>query len=308
MLYAVIDIGSNAARLLFANAWQIENETFVEKASLIRIPLRLGYDVFSDGYISKSKTTDLVKTMQAYKLLIDVYKPSKVKILATAAMREAKNRDEILEKVKKEANLKIRVISGREEANIIRSTNRLDINEPDTPIFFIDVGGGSTEISVVVNRELKDLKSFKIGTLRMVHNNYPADVWQRMRKWLECQIENYDKMYCVGSGGNINKLNKLYGSIDTKTMTIEQLVYAHQELNPLSVTDRMNKYGFRLDRADVIVPAAEIYIRIMNKLGATSIIVPKIGLADGMVHILHDKFLKENPDYSDDIGSILGRE
>lgn len=305
MLYAVIDIGSNAARLLFANAWQINNETYVEKASLIRIPLRLGYDVFADGNISNNKKDDLIKTMMAYKLLIDVYKPSKIKVLATAAMREAKNSDEILELVKEKTDLEIKIISGREEANIIRSTNRLEINEPNKPVFFVDVGGGSTEISIVVNKELVDLKSFKIGTLRMIHNNYPVEIWKRMESWLNGHMAKYDGVYCVGSGGNINKINKLYGNSETKSLSFDQLNFAFEKLNPLTIAERMNQFGFRLDRADVIVPAAEIYIRIMKILNAKDIIVPKIGLADGMVHILHNKFLKANPGYSDNVNSIL---
>ncbi|MBN2746410.1 MAG: Ppx/GppA family phosphatase [Bacteroidales bacterium] len=305
MLYAVIDIGSNAARLLFANAWQINNETYVEKASLIRIPLRLGNDVFSTGLISKEKVQDLVTTMQAYKLLIDVYKPAEVRVLATAAMREAANSEKILQTVKSKTKLEIRVISGREEANIIRSTNRMEIFETSKPIFFIDVGGGSTEISMVVNHKLIDLKSFKIGTLRMVHNNYSPDLWKRIENWLKTQMKDYQDAICVGSGGNINKLNKLYGDSEAKFLTTEKLKYAYTQLSPLTVDERMNRFGFRLDRADVIVPAAEIFLRIMNILKVDGVFVPKIGLADGMVHILHENFLKKNPGHSDSINDML---
>jgi exopolyphosphatase / guanosine-5'-triphosphate,3'-diphosphate pyrophosphatase len=304
MLYAVIDIGSNAARLLFANAWQINNETYVEKASLIRIPLRLGYDVFANGKISKIKAQDLVKTMKAYKLLIEVYQPSQVRVLATAAMREAENSDKILKLVKEKANIDIRIISGREEANIIRSTNSLDFFEPTRPIFFIDVGGGSTEISMVVGKDLIGLRSFNIGTIRIIHKNYPHDIWKRIENWIKSVMIGYDNPICVGSGGNINKLNKIYGDSETKSLELSLLQKAYNQLSPLTIEERMSQFGFRIDRADVIVPAAEIYIKIMNMIGAKSIYVPKIGLADGMVHILHEKFLAENPGYNDNVKSI----
>ncbi len=289
-LYAVIDIGSNAARLLFANAVKINGLTYVEKASLIRIPLRLGKDVFSKGKISQSRADDFVKTMKAYKLLIDVYKPYKYKVLATAALREAKNSDKIVEKVKKNSGLEIEVISGRREAEIIRSTNKLDIDDKVNPFVFIDVGGGSTEISVEINGELIRLRSFKIGTLRLLNNDYSANVCNEIFDWLGDIKAKYKTVHCIGSGGNINKINKLYGNSETKILLTSQLRQAYNTLGALSVEERMSRYGFRRDRADVIVPAAYIYLQILDFLQSDRIYVPKIGLADGMVHILHDQF------------------
>jgi len=291
MLYAVIDIGSNAARLLFANALIIDNETFVEKASLIRIPLRLGKDVFSKGKISKEKAKDFVKTMKAFKLLIEVYKPHEYRVLATAAMREAQNSYKICDLIHESTGLKIEVITGKEEASIIRSTNKLNILDPLKPVVFIDVGGGSTEISVELNGELIQLRSFKIGTIRLLEKNYSKTIWDDIFSWLEEIKAKYSQMYCVGSGGNINKLNKLYGDSETQLLTKNQLQNAFDKLSILTVEERMKRYGFRMDRADVIVPAARIYLKLMNYLGVSQITVPKIGLADGMVHILHDKYL-----------------
>ena len=292
MLYAVIDIGSNAARLLFANALIIDSEIFVEKASLIRIPLRLGKDVFSKGKISKEKAADFVKTMQAFKLLIEVYKPQKFKVLATAAMREALNRQKICKLIRDSTGLKIDVITGKEEAAIIRSTNKLNILHPSRPVVFVDVGGGSTEISVELNGELIQLRSFKIGTIRLLEKNYSETIWEDIFSWLEDIKLKYPQMYCVGSGGNINKLNKLYGDSETQLLTKEQLQNAFDQLSVLTVEERMKRFGFRMDRADVIVPAARIYLKLMNYLGVKQIKVPKIGLADGMVHILHEEYLK----------------
>jgi exopolyphosphatase/guanosine-5'-triphosphate,3'-diphosphate pyrophosphatase len=291
MLYAVIDIGSNAARLLFANATVIDDEIFVEKASLIRIPLRLGKDVFSKGKVSKKRTGDFVKTMMAYKLLIDVYKPRDYRVLATAALREAENAGQIVKKVKKETGLEINIISGRREAEIIKTTNKIDLEDPSIPVVFIDVGGGSTEISVEINGNTVQLRSFKIGTLRYLNNDYADNVCQEIFDWLADIKRKYPKIQCVGSGGNINKINKLYGNSETKVLLVRQLRHSWEQLSELTVEERMSRYGFRRDRADVIVPAAFIYLKILDYLEVDNIIVPKIGLADGMVHILHAEYL-----------------
>lgn len=294
MLYAVIDIGSNAARLLFANALLLDDEIFVEKASLIRIPLRLGKDVFSIGKVSKEKSKDFIKTMRAFKLLIEVYKPSEYKVLATAAMREASNSKKLCKLIYENTGLEIEVISGKQEASIIRTTNKLNILDSSKPLVFIDVGGGSTEISVEFQGKLIKLRSFKIGTIRLLEKNYSLTIWEEIYSWLKEIRNKYPQMYCIGSGGNINKLNKLYGDSESKILTTDQLRTAFNHLGSLTVGERMKKYGFRMDRADVIVPAANIYLKLMDYLGASQIRVPKIGLADGMVHILHGDYLKAN--------------
>jgi len=291
MLYAVIDIGSNAARLLFANALLIDNEIFVEKASLIRIPLRLGKDVFSVGKISKEKSKDFIKTMYAFKLLIEVYKPHEYKVLATAAMREATNSKKLCKSIFEKTGLKIDVISGKQEASIIRSTNKLNNLDSSKPVVFIDVGGGSTEISVELNGVLIKLRSFKIGTIRLLEDNFSSSIWDEIYSWLNEIVNEYPQLYCLGSGGNINKLNKLYGDSESQLLTKDQLRTAFNHLSSLTVEERMKRYGFRMDRADVIVPAANIYLKLMDYLGVSQIRVPKIGLADGMVHILHRNYL-----------------
>lgn len=294
MLYAVIDIGSNAARLLFANALVINNSIFVEKASLIRIPLRLGNDVFTIGHISPGKLEDFVKTIQAYKLLIEVYKPEGVKICATAAMREAENRQEVLQEIYSRTGVMIEVISGKEEADLIREINKLSVINDSLPSVYIDVGGGSTEISIEMPGEEVKLKSFNIGTIRLLNNNIPSNVWDEIYDWLAV-VGKYDgKVNLVGSGGNINKLNKLYGNERSKLLSHDKLVLAHKQLSKLSVEERMLNYGFRRDRADVIVPAAEIFLNIMKYLKAKNIIVPKTGLSDGMVHRLYKNHLNQN--------------
>ena len=257
MLFAAIDIGSNAARLLFANAYEKDGVAKLDKASLIRIPPRLGEDVYKDQIISKEKAKNFIKTMKAFKLLIDVYQPESYLACATAAMREAKNSKEILKTIKQDIGLKIKVLDGTEEAEIIRNTNRIIFPVPKPYALYIDVGGGSTELSVERNGLLLKQKSFKVGTLRLLGDQVKPGVWKEMEKWLEEYTTKFPDFHLVGTGGNIN---------------------------------RLSNFGFRPDRADVIVPAAYIYRYVMNYLGAQSIFVPRKGLVDGLILKQFKKF------------------
>ncbi len=292
MLFAVIDVGSNAARLLFANAFGDLDNIKVEKATLIRIPLRLGKDVFRIGKISKEKEKNFIKTMKAYKLLMDVYQPKGVRACATAAMREGKNSARIVEKIKKETNIDLEIISGAEEASIIRNTNHIIFKNPNRLTLFIDVGGGSTELSAQKNGELIKLKSFKIGTIRLLNNQFDKNIWDDICDWLREFKSDFDEMNVVGSGGNINKINKIFGTKNDIFLSIENLQKAYDILSNLSIEERKKKYRMRQDRADVIVPAAEIYLSILNRIKAKHIAVPKIGLADGMIHELYRNYLE----------------
>lgn len=291
MLFAVIDVGSNAARLLFANAYGDIEHISVEKATLIRIPLRLGKDVFSIGKISKEKEKNFIKTMRAYKLLTEVYKPTGFRACATAAMREASNSKEIVNKIKKNTGIELEIISGAEEAAIIRNTNRIVFKNPDRLTIFIDVGGGSTEISAQKEGKLLKLKSFKIGTIRLLNNEYDKDIWNEIDDWFDEFKSDFDNMNVVGSGGNINKINKLFGEKNNIFLDIKNISSAHDLLSKMTLKERMNRFGMREDRADVIVPAAEIYLKLMHIIDAKHIAVPKIGLADGMIHQLYRQYL-----------------
>jgi exopolyphosphatase/guanosine-5'-triphosphate,3'-diphosphate pyrophosphatase len=292
MLFAVIDVGSNAARLLFANAYGDEDHINVEKATLIRIPIRLGKDVFDIGKVSKEKEKDFLKTMKAFKLLIDVYQPLGFRACATAAMREATNSARIVKKIQSQIGINLEVISGSEEASIIRNTNRIVFKNPDRLTFFIDVGGGSTEISVEKNQKLIKLRSFKIGTIRLLNNNFDPKIWQKMHTWLNGFKTDFDLVNVVGSGGNINKISKLFGKPNDIFLSVDSLNESFNMLSGMSLDERMDHFGMREDRADVIVPAMQIYLYVMNTLKAKHIAVPKIGLADGMIHTLYKKHLQ----------------
>lgn len=284
MLFASIDIGSNAVRLLFANAYKRESTVLVEKATLVRIPVRLGKDVYKKGKISGEREKSLLKTLKAFKLLIEVYKPVDYIACATAAMRDADNGNIILERIGKETGLNIQIIDGLEEAELIKNTSRLPVKNPEDPVMFVDVGGGSTDISVVHHEKVSEVRSFKIGTIRLLEKAIKKSEWNRMNDWLNDIAAKFPNVHLVGSGGNINKIAKLFGDPFKMLLTYDQLTAAYHHLNGFSVEERMARFGMRLDRADVIVPAASIFIFVMDHLKSSSIYVPKIGVADGLIY------------------------
>lgn len=287
MIFGAIDIGSNAVRLLFANAYDKAGHVRVEKATLIRIPIRLGKDVYKNNTISKKRSENLVKTMKAFKLLLDVYKPVEFTACATAAMREATNGPELIKRIRKEAGMNIRLVNGLEEAEIIRSTNGFRLPEGNTKTMYIDLGGGSTEISVISGDKVVDARSFRIGTLRMLSRKVPDGEWKNMAAWLNDLKDDFGKISVIGSGGNINKINKIYGNPSKGVLSFTELEYALNHLKSFTLRDRIKEMGLRPDRADVIVPAAEVFIFIMRIIKAESIMVPKIGLADGLIHQMY---------------------
>jgi exopolyphosphatase / guanosine-5'-triphosphate,3'-diphosphate pyrophosphatase len=289
MLFSGVDIGSNAVRLLFANVFETKGGPVAEKASLLRIPVRLGLDVFSDGKISDQKIEHLVKTMKAFKLLIDVYQPVSYMAAATSAMREASNREEVLQLVMKESGLKIELIDGIQEANIISSFSNIMVNRNFTKSLFVDVGGGSTEISLLEGTRFITSNSFKIGTLRLLADAVDDTEWDAMHKWLNQFKDDFGKMNLIGSGGNINKITKLYGHAYNNVVNLDQLMFAYKQLNPMPVEKRIEKMNLRPDRADVIVPAAQIFIRILKWTGLNVVSAPKIGLADGLVLLQYNR-------------------
>lgn len=292
MLYASIDIGSNAVRLLFANAYDKDGYINVEKATIIRIPVRLGMDVFRKNMISEKREKALIKTLQAFRLLIDVYKPVAYKACATAAMREAGNGKDIIKKIRSKVGIKVKIIDGIEEANIIRSISRFDLFGDKDLWMFIDVGGGSTEISLVSDNQLMDIKSFKIGTIRLLEKKVKQSEWEKMVEWLNQFSSEFDKIGVIGSGGNINKIAKIYGAPQEKMISVDALEDAYNYLESFSVEERIENLGLRSDRADVIVPAARIFLKILNTIEADKITVPKIGLADGLIYKMFEKHLK----------------
>lgn len=293
MLFAAIDIGSNAGRLYFANVYEHEGVVIAEKASLVRIPLRLGEDAFKIGKISEERIENLLKTLKAFKLLIEVYQPISYIACATAAMREAQNNKEIVDRTKNEAGIELEVISGLEEARILSATNNIAIGSNYNISMYIDVGGGSTEISMVTKEhKIIASNSFKIGTLRMLNHNNDTLEWKTLKKWLKEFKKDFGKIYCIGSGGNINKINKLYGTKPDDIVSFVNLKNGYNQIRKLSLAKRIEDLGMRPDRADVIVPASQIFLTIMKWAKIDFIYVPKIGLSDGLIHVLYNNYLK----------------
>ncbi len=291
MLFSGIDIGSNAVRLLFANVFETKGGPVTEKATLLRIPIRLGMDVFTLGRISDQKTEYLVKTMKAFKLLIDVYQPESYLAAATSAMREASNNKEVMDIVRKESGLTIDLIDGIQEANIISSFSNLMVNKAFTKTLYIDVGGGSTELSIIDGKDFITSNSFKLGTIRLLADAVPDDEWDKMHKWLNLFKADFGRMNVIGSGGNINKITKLYGNAYNNIVNLDQLQFAYKQLNTMPLEKRIEKMGLRPDRADVIVPAAQIFIKILKWTDLQIVSAPKIGLADGLV-LMQYKMMK----------------
>lgn len=291
--YAAIDIGSNAVRLLIADITQQGEgkEPGFKKNTLVRVPLRLGDDAFLDQELSPKKIDDLVKTMTAFRNLMDVYHVSEYLACATSAMREAKNGKEVIEKVKELANIDIEIIEGQREASIIYSNHieeNLDIKKS---YLYIDVGGGSTEISVFVNKQPIASKSFNIGTIRILDNQDKEETWNEMKEWIKHNTKELKQVVGIGTGGNINKLFRMSGEKDDMPLSFLKLKNMYNELNAYSLKERISVLKLNPDRADVIIPACEIYLTIMKWAGVKQIFVPKVGMVDGIINLLIEENL-----------------
>ena len=288
MRLAAIDIGSNAARLLITDVTAGNDGVPVfNKINLVRVPLRLGFDVFEKGLISRQKTGMVLQTMKAYKHLMNAYEVEDLKACATSAMRDASNSADILRKIKMETGIEIRIISGGEEAALIQESHIAETLEQGGSYLYIDVGGGSTELTMFSKGKLSFKQSFNIGTIRLLKEMITEKEWGEMKDFLKKNTKNLSKVVAIGSGGNINKIFSLSKKKDGKPLSIELLRDYYKELNNVSLEDRINKYKLREDRADVIVPALMIYINVMRWTEADEIYVPKIGLADGLIQSLY---------------------
>ena len=294
MKLAAIDIGSNAARLLIVDV--VENKqgiTSFNKLNLIRVPLRLGFDVFDKGEISKLRVGMIIQTMKAYSHLLKVYDVQEVKACATSAMRDAANSPDIIRKVKLETGIEIKVISGDEEAAVIYESHIAENMDKEHAYLYIDVGGGSTELSFFAEGKLRYKESFNIGTIRLLKNQVTEKHWDELRDHLKDNIKSRWPLYAIGSGGNINKVFSMSKKKEAKPLSLELLKDYYKELSSVSVEERISIYKLREDRADVIVPALQVYVNVMRWANINEIYVPKIGLADGLVQSLYQELKKK---------------
>jgi exopolyphosphatase/guanosine-5'-triphosphate,3'-diphosphate pyrophosphatase len=289
VILAAIDIGSNAARLLICEVTRIGKDSRVDRLNFLRIPLRLGFDVFEKGLIGNRRKRMLLETMEAFAQLIRIHEVDHYIACATSAMRDAENAKEIIKEIRQQTGIGIDVISGELEAEIIYENHVAEILDPNQSYLYIDVGGGSTELTFYHRSEVVFQRSFNIGTIRFLTEHLDDSIWQEMKKFLREFGKEYKNVTAIGSGGNINKLVSLVNGKSSKILSQQTIRDMHKELEALSVEERMHRYGLKRDRADVIVPALLIYNYIMKWAEIEEIYVPKIGLADGLIRHLQDQ-------------------
>lgn len=286
--FAAIDVGSNAIRLLISNILEIENENPIfRKNALVRVPVRLGADVFSDGQISEANQKRMLDSMKAFKLLMRVHGVEKSIACATSAMREASNGNEVARLIKEKAGVPIQIIDGKTEAKIIANTDLRDFMDPARNYLYVDVGGGSTEFTIFSEGKVLLSRSFQMGTVRLLNEQANDAEWLEIKKWLKRNTRNFHKIDIIGSGGNINKLYKMSGAGLGKPLTYIFLNAEYNRLINMTYEERIARLNMNPDRADVIIPAAKIFLLACKWSGATDIHVPKIGLADGLIKTMY---------------------
>lgn len=286
--YAAIDIGSNAVRILISNVISSKKKPpkFM-KSSIVRVPIRLGEDSFTVGEISEKNKKRVVKAMKAFKHIMKISNVKAYMACATSALREANNAEEVVQLVKKNTGIHIQIIDGKREAEIISTTNIFESINKNKTFLFIDVGGGSTEFSILVKGERIISKSFKVGTVRMINKMVSDKIWFEIQNWIEQNTQEHSKIALLGSGGNINKLFKIAGIKEGRPLSYIKLNTLYKELNKLTYEERIVQWELNPDRSDVIIPATQIYLKALQWSGASEIYVPKIGLADGMIKVLY---------------------
>ena len=289
MKFAAIDIGSNAVKLLLACVLENGSKPYFKKESFIRMPIRLGEDVFTDRRISPDKAARLVDTMVGFKNLIAAYGALDYMACATSAMREAENGDEVAAEIRGAAGIDLQIVDGGREAQIVYSNHVENLLADDKTSLYVDVGGGSTEVSIMHKGKCVDSRSFSIGTIRILKNLIAEDDWQAMRTWLKTTTREYDSTVIIGSGGNINKVFRLTRRKEGKPISLKKLKSIHAVLNSFTYDERIHLLNLRPDRADVIVPACEIFLSVMKWSKSDRLYVPLIGLSDGLIHILYEK-------------------
>lgn len=292
MKFAAIDIGSNAVRILFCNIYEKEPAPLIKKSSLIRVPIRLGEDVFSNGIISQEKVERLVLTMQAFKKLMQAQQVVAFRACATSAMREAVNGPEVTARIKDETGIDIEIIKGDMEAEIIFSTHLSEKLNDKKSYLYIDVGGGSTEITLFSKNKKTASHSFNIGTIRMLQQEESKEEFDQLNEWVKLKVKGIKNLVAIGTGGNINKLSKLAKKKENKHLSLEKLLELDVYLNKFTYQERVETLGLNPDRADVIIHAAQIFLTVMKTSGIKKLFIPQIGLSDGIIKLLYQDYQK----------------
>ena len=285
--FAAIDIGSNAVRLLVSNVIDYKGKTLFLKNALVRVPIRLGQDSFTEGKISDKNIKRMVKSMKAFRMLMKVHGVKDYLAYATSALRDAENGSSVVEKIFKKAGIQIEIIDGKKEAKIISNTNVFEKIDLEKTFLYIDVGGGSTEFSILKEGKRTESISFKIGTVRVLNQGVDTKTWNEVERWVKEHTASYSKIYLLGTGGNINKLHKMANVKDNRPITFLTLNAMYNRLKGLTYDERIVELGLNPDRSDVIIPAAELFLKTLQWSGAKVVYVPKVGLSDGMIRELY---------------------
>ena len=287
--YAAIDIGSNAVRILVTSVVSYKKKTVFLKNALVRVPIRLGQDAFTNGNISDKNIKRMIKSMKAFRLLMEVHGVKDYLAFATSALRDAKNGSYLVEKVLKKSGIKIEIINGKKEAKIISNTNVFDTINKEKTFLYVDIGGGSTEFSILINGKRNQSKSFKIGTVRLLNSKVEQVTLDEAETWVRRHTHMHERIYLLGTGGNINKLHKIANINDNSPISYLTLKALYNQLDALTYEERIVDLGLNPDRSDVILLAAKLFIKILNWSGAKDIYVPKVGLSDGMIRELYKR-------------------
>jgi exopolyphosphatase/guanosine-5'-triphosphate,3'-diphosphate pyrophosphatase len=296
--FAAIDIGSNAVRLLLSGVFEEAHLATFRKMSLIRMPIRLGDDAFTQKCISDSKVSQLVKSMIGFKHLIEAFQPLDYMACATSAMREAENGPEICNRILAEADIRVDIIDGVREAQFIFENKSADLFGGNDAYLYVDIGGGSTDITLFSRGRIITTGSFNIGTIRLLEGLVSKAYWKKMRQWLKNYTASFSSMAAIGSGGNINKVFRLANCKNGKPLSDNKMMKVRRFLKHFTVEQRIKELALRPDRADVIIPALDIYLKIMKWASIRKIYVPQVGLADGIVRILYDRYKASRPETS----------
>tara|TARA_B110000046_G_scaffold38225_2_gene41876 strand:+ start:3573 stop:4478 length:906 start_codon:yes stop_codon:yes gene_type:complete len=292
--FAAIDIGSNAIRLLVSNVFDDGTNITIKKQSLVRVPVRLGADAFLHKIIPKLKEDEFLSAMHAFHHLLKVYRPLKIRAIATSAFREADNGIEIVNRVYTETGIRIEIVTGKEEAEVIYANGLRDNMDADSSYLYMDVGGGSTELTLFNNHEVIVSRSFNVGSIRLLMNSIPDEYWLEMKEWVrEIGQQSTQNLSLIGSGGNINKYCKLLMKDYGEALNYDEIYHLYKRLKHMSSDERIQKLYLNPDRADVIVPAGKIFTSVMRWSGCEVAYVPKIGVSDGLIKMLYEQFKLE---------------
>jgi len=291
MVFAAIDIGSNAIRLLFCRVYMVDSKPHFSKEELFRMPIRLGEDVFTQGRISDQKADRLITALKGYSELIKAYGVQGYRAVATSAMRDASNGALIISRVKAEAGITVEIIDGKNEAALVFSNHIEELLNPKHAYLYIDVGGGSTELTLYFDNKVIAAKSFNVGTVRMLLDKVDKEEWEEMKAWLKRNTTGIHPLHAIGSGGNINKIFKMSGKKETKHLSYDRLKGIYEMLCSYTYQERIERLDLKPDRADVIIPAAKIFLSVMKNADIEKVFVPQVGLSDGLVHQMYDNYV-----------------